>query len=58
MKDAYRKSSTLKHKETPLEDLTGEAIEGEVTLEEGPKDPVPEEVEEDHPLETPIINFS
>ena len=34
-------SSTLKPKENPLEDLAGEAIEGEGTLEEGPKDPVP-----------------
>ena len=53
----YRKmpigsSSALKPKETPLEYLTGEAIEGEGTLVEGPKDLVPEEVQEDQPLET------
>ena len=47
-------SSTLKPKETPLEYITGEAIEGEGTLEEGPQDPVPKEVQGDHPLETPI----
>ena len=34
-------SSTLKPKEIPLEDLTGEAIEGEGTMQECPKDPVP-----------------
>ena len=39
-------SSTLKPKETPLEDLTGEAIEGEGTLAEGPKDLILEEVQE------------
>ena len=33
-------SSTLKPKETLLEDLTGEAIEEEGTLAEGPKDPI------------------
>ena len=38
---SYKYINTLKPKETPLEDLTGEAIEGEGTLEEGPKDPVP-----------------
>ena len=32
-------SYTLKPKEIPLEYLTGEAIEGEGTLAEGPKDP-------------------
>ena len=57
--ERYRKtpigsSSTLKPKETPLEDLAGEAIEGEGTLAEGRKDPVPKEVQEDWPLETPI----
>ena len=45
-------SSTLKPKETPLEYLIGEAIEGEGTLAEGPKDPILEEVQEDQPLET------
>ena len=40
-------SSTLKPKETTLEDITGEG-----TLVEGPKDPIPEEVQEDQPLET------
>ena len=42
----------MKPKENPLEDRTGEAIEGEGTLVEGPKDLVPEEVQEDKPLET------
>ena len=56
--ERYRKmpigsSSTLKPKETPLEDITGEAIEGEGTLAEGPRDPVPKEFQEDQPLETP-----
>ena len=37
-------SSTLKPKETLSGDLTGEAIEGERTLEGGPKDLIPEEV--------------
>ena len=55
--ERYRKthigsSSTLKPKEIPLEDITGEAIEGEGTLVEGPKDPIPEEVQVDQPLET------
>ena len=40
-------SSTLKPKETLLEDITGEAIEGEGTLAEGPKDPIPEEFQVD-----------
>ena len=45
--ERYRKtpigsSSTLKPKEILLEDLTEEAIEGEGTLAEGLKDPVPE----------------
>ena len=40
-------SSTLKPKETLLEDLTREAVEGEGTLVEGPKDPVREEVQVD-----------
>ena len=53
--ERYRKtpigsSSTLKPKEHPLEYITGEAIEGEGTLAEGPKDPVPEEVQVDQPL--------
>ena len=44
--ERYRKmpigsSATLKPKESLLEDLTGEAIEGEGTLVEGPKDPIP-----------------
>ena len=47
-------SSTLKPKESLLEDLTREAIEGEGTLAKCPKDHVPEEVQEDQPLETPI----
>ena len=47
-------SSTLKPKEYILEDLTGESIEGVWTLAEGPKDPIPEEVQEDQPLETSI----
>ena len=34
----------MKPKESLLEDLTGEAIGGEGTLAEGPKDPIPEEV--------------
>ena len=43
--ERYRKTpigsiSTLKPKETPLEYLTGEAIEGEGTLAEGPNDHV------------------
>ena len=42
----------MKPKETLLEDITGEAKEGEGTLAEGPKDPVPEEVQVDQPLET------
>ena len=46
-------SYTLKPKESLLEDITGEAIEGEGTLAEGPKDPVPEKVQVDQPLETP-----
>ena len=55
--ERYRKtpigsSSTLKPTEIPLGDITEESIEGE-TLEEGPKDLVPEEVQEDQPLETP-----
>ena len=55
--ERYRKmpigsSSTLKPKETLLEDVIGEAIEGEGTLEKGPKDPIPEEVQVDQPLET------
>ena len=49
--ERYRKtligsSSTLKPKETLLGYLTREAIEGEGTLAEGPKDPVPQEVQE------------
>ena len=57
--ERYRKtpigsSSTLQPKETPLEDLIGEAIEGLGTLEEGTKDPVPEEFQQYQPLETPI----
>ena len=44
--ERYRKmpigsSSTLKPKETLLEVLTGEAIEGEGTLAGGPKDLIP-----------------
>ena len=39
--------STLKTKESLLEDITGEAIEGEGTLVEGPKDLVPEEFQVD-----------
>ena len=55
--ERYRKmpigsSSTLKHEEIPLEDITGEAIEGEGTLAEDPKDRIPEEVQVDQPLET------
>ena len=46
-KTPIRSSSTLKPKETLLEYLTREAIEGEGTLEEGPKDPISEEVQED-----------
>ena len=47
--ERYRKtpigsSSNLKPKETLLGDLTGESIEGEGTLAEGPKGPIPEEV--------------
>ena len=38
-------SSTLKPKESLLEDITGETIEGEGTLVEGPKDPIPKEVQ-------------
>ena len=38
-------SYTLKPKETPLEDIIGEAIEGEGTLTKIPKDPVPDEVQ-------------
>ena len=54
--EMYRKtpigsSSTLKPQETPLEYLTREAIEGEGTLEKGPKDPISEEIQEDQPLE-------
>ena len=57
--EKYRKmpigsSSTLKPQENPLEDLTGEAIEGEGTLAKFPKDPIPKEVQEGQPLETPI----
>ena len=40
-------SSTLKPKETLLEDITRESIKGEGTLEEGPKDLILEEVQED-----------
>ena len=48
----YRKtpigiSSTFKPKENPLEDITGEAIEGEGILAEGPKDSILEEVQVD-----------
>ena len=55
--ERYRKtpvgsSSTRKPKETLSGDLTGEAIEGEGTLAEGPKDLIPEEVQEDQPLGT------
>ena len=46
-------SSTLEPKESLLEDITGEGIKGEGTLAEGPKDPIPEEFQEDQPLETP-----
>ena len=57
--ERYRKtpigsSSTLKPKQSLLEYLTGEAIEGEGTLAEGPKDPVPKEVQEYQPLQTSI----
>ena len=45
-------SSTLKPKESLLEYLIGEGIEGEGTLEKGPKDPVSQEFQEDQPLET------
>ena len=51
-------SSTLKPKETLSGDLTREAIEGEGTLAGGPKDLIPEEVQEDQPLGTsnsPIV---
>ena len=53
----YRKtptgsSSTQKTKETLSGGLTGEAIKGEGTLEGGPKDLNPEEVQEDQPLGT------
>ena len=55
--ERYRKmpigsSSTLKPKESLLEDLTGEAIKGEGTLVGGPKDLIPDIVQEDQPLET------
>ena len=55
--ERYRKtpigsSSTLKPKESLLEDITGEYIEGEGTLEEGPKDPISKEAQVDQPLET------
>ena len=55
--ERYRKmpiggSSTMKPKETLSGDLTGESIEGEGTLEGGPKDLILEEVQEDQPLET------
>ena len=47
--ERYRKtpigsSSTQKPKDTFSGDLTGEAIEGEGTLEGGPKDLIPKEV--------------
>ena len=50
--EMYRKtpigsSSTLRPKESLLEDITREAIEGEGTLTEGPKDPITEEVQEE-----------
>ena len=45
-------SSTLNPNESLLEYLTREAIEGEGTLVEGPKDPILEEVQVDQPLET------
>ena len=53
--ERYRKTSvgsnsTLKPKDTLSGYLTGEAIEGEGTLEGGPKDLIPEEVQEDQPL--------
>ena len=47
-------SSTLKPKETLSGDFTGEAIEGEGTLVGGPKDLIPEEIQEDQPLEISI----
>ena len=54
--ERYRKtpivsSSTLKPKETLLGDLTKESIDGEGTLERGPKDLIPEEVQDNQPLE-------
>ena len=57
--ERYRKtpigsSSTLKPKETLLEDITREAIEGEGTLEGGPKDLIPEKIQENQPLEISI----
>ena len=45
-------SSTLKPKETFSGDITRESIEGEGTLEGGPQDLIPEEFQEDRPLET------
>ena len=38
-------SSTLKPNESLLEDINGEAIEGEGTLEGGPKDLISEEIQ-------------
>ena len=45
-------SSNLKPKETLLEDLTRESIEGEGTLAGGPKYLIPKEFQEYQPLET------
>ena len=44
-------SSNQKPKEILLGDITKEAIEGEGTLEGGPKDLISEEIQEDQPLE-------